>query len=206
MSTVNWQTWARPEIDSGREMHTPPRLLAGERLYCDVCYLYGPVAPYFNAAPYTVFGPHLNTLYAAGLIGFLLPVPMAFRLGRALMPTTEATLAAAAVTPPSFTPIVDIHLLDRKATILQFPKSGTSSISSYAICADRNPCNPDRLIGIIESVGVRYFRIAGCPGAGSRDTILDIHQLDRTAENVDVQDWVCYSAPSVSRPDQGMPS
>lgn len=62
MSAVTWQTWATPEVDSGREMHTPLRLLAGERLYGDAYYLYDPVAPSFNAARYKVFGPHLNTL------------------------------------------------------------------------------------------------------------------------------------------------
>jgi 4-amino-4-deoxy-L-arabinose transferase-like glycosyltransferase len=97
MSAVTWQTWATPEVDSGREMHTKLRLLAGERLYGDAYYLYGPVAPSFNAALYKVFGPHLNTLYAAGLIGSLLLVLMVFQIGRALMPTTEAMLAAAAV-------------------------------------------------------------------------------------------------------------
>ncbi len=45
MSALTWQTRATPEVDSGHGMHTPLRLLAGERLYGDVSYLYGPGAP-----------------------------------------------------------------------------------------------------------------------------------------------------------------
>lgn len=61
MSAITRQTWATPEVDSGRGMHTPPRLLPGGRLYGDTHYLYGPVGPYFNAALYRAFGPHLDT-------------------------------------------------------------------------------------------------------------------------------------------------
>lgn len=39
MSTVTWQKWATPEVGSGREMYTSPRLLTGERRYGDAHYL-----------------------------------------------------------------------------------------------------------------------------------------------------------------------
>jgi hypothetical protein len=97
MSAVTWETWANPVVDSGREMNAPLRLLQGERLYSDVYYLYGPVAPYFNALLYKIFGIHLRTLYAAGLAGGLLLVLLAFYIGKKIMPALEAMLAAAAV-------------------------------------------------------------------------------------------------------------
>lgn len=94
---VSWLTWANPVIDSGREMNAPLRILQGETLYSEVYYLYGPVAPWFNAFLYKAFGAHLNTLYAAGLIGAFLLVLVIFELGRSFMPPFEAMLAAATV-------------------------------------------------------------------------------------------------------------
>ena len=52
MSAVSWQMWANPVIDGGREMNAPLRLLRGETIYSQVYYLYGPVAPLFNAFLY----------------------------------------------------------------------------------------------------------------------------------------------------------
>jgi hypothetical protein len=89
---VSWQKWADLTIDGGREMNTPLRLLRGERIYSDVYYLYGPLAPYLNAALYAVFGVHLNTLYAAGTIASLLVLVLVFRLGATLTGVHAAAL------------------------------------------------------------------------------------------------------------------
>ena len=90
---ISWQTWANLTIDGGREMHTPLRLLRGELIYRDVYYLYGPFAPYFNAALYAVFGVHLNTLYGAGTVASVLLLLLIFQLGEKLTGLLEASLA-----------------------------------------------------------------------------------------------------------------
>jgi hypothetical protein len=46
---VNWQRWINPFVDSGREMNTPARLAAGEKLYRDVVFYYGPAGPWLQA-------------------------------------------------------------------------------------------------------------------------------------------------------------
>src|SRR5262249_30354164 len=56
---VSWQRWTRPLVDHGREMNLPARVLAGEQLYVDILYYYGPFAPHFNALLYRIFGLHL---------------------------------------------------------------------------------------------------------------------------------------------------
>lgn len=89
---VSWQKWADLTIDGGREMNTPLRLLRGERIYSDVYYLYGPLAPYLNAGLYAVFGVHLNTLYAAGTIASLLVLALVFQLGATLTSVRAAAL------------------------------------------------------------------------------------------------------------------
>jgi 4-amino-4-deoxy-L-arabinose transferase-like glycosyltransferase len=89
---VSWQKWADLTIDGGREMNTPLRLLRGELIYSDVYYLYGPLAPYLNAALYAVFGVHLNTLYAAGALGSLLVLVLVFHLGATVTGARAAAL------------------------------------------------------------------------------------------------------------------
>jgi hypothetical protein len=46
---ANWQRWINPFVDSGREMNVPARLAAGERLYRDVVFYYGPAGPWLQA-------------------------------------------------------------------------------------------------------------------------------------------------------------
>lgn len=89
---VSWQKWADLVIDGGREMNAPLRLLRGELIYSDVYYLYGPLAPYLNAALYAVFGVHLNTLYGAGTAASLLVLLLVFQLGEKLTGFRAAVL------------------------------------------------------------------------------------------------------------------
>lgn len=89
---ASWQTWANLTIDGGREMNTPVRLLAGERIYADVYYLYGPFAPYLNAALFALCGIHLNTLYGAGIVASILLLLLIFELGKNLSGVLAATL------------------------------------------------------------------------------------------------------------------
>jgi hypothetical protein len=90
---VSWQKWANLTIDGGREMNTPLRLLRGEQIYTDVYYLYGPFAPYVNAALYALCGIHLNTLYSAGIAASILLLLLIFELGEKLTGLWEAMLA-----------------------------------------------------------------------------------------------------------------
>jgi len=46
---ANWLRWINPFVDSGREMNVPARLAAGERLYRDIVYYYGPAGPWLQA-------------------------------------------------------------------------------------------------------------------------------------------------------------
>jgi hypothetical protein len=94
---VSWQKWANLTIDGGREMNTPLRLLGGERIYADVYYLYGPFAPYLNAALYALCGIHLHTLYGAGIVASILLLLLIFELGENLTGLWEAALTTCMV-------------------------------------------------------------------------------------------------------------
>src|SRR5262245_57039446 len=97
MLMASWQRWTQPLLDHGREMNLPTRILAGEHLYSDVQFLYGPFAPHFNALLYRIFGIHLATLKISGAICAVLILLMIYSLARRLMSVWEAALATGLV-------------------------------------------------------------------------------------------------------------
>lgn len=90
MMAASWQRWTQPLLDHGREMNLPTRILAGEHLYSDVQFLYGPFAPHFNALLYKIFGIHLGTLKVSGTICALLILLGIYWLSRQLMSAWES--------------------------------------------------------------------------------------------------------------------
>jgi hypothetical protein len=46
---ATWLRWINPFVDSGREMNVPARLAAGERLYRDIVFYYGPAGPWLQS-------------------------------------------------------------------------------------------------------------------------------------------------------------
>ncbi|HKF45372.1 MAG TPA: hypothetical protein VKG01_19925 [Thermoanaerobaculia bacterium] len=50
LALVSWNRWIQPYVDSGRELMVPRRIAQGERLYRDVQFFHGPLAPYAGAA------------------------------------------------------------------------------------------------------------------------------------------------------------
>ena len=97
MLLVTWQRWTHPIVDHGREMNVPARILSGERLYIDILYYYGPFAPYFNALLYWLFGTHLKTLHASGIVCAALVLMMIHWIGRRLLSPWAAALSTSLV-------------------------------------------------------------------------------------------------------------
>ncbi|MFN0108022.1 MAG: ArnT family glycosyltransferase [Blastocatellia bacterium] len=90
MLAASWQRWTQPLLDHGREMNLPTRILAGERLYSDVQFLYGPFAPHFNALLFKIFGVQLGTLKVSGAVCAILILLMIYWLSRRLMTVWES--------------------------------------------------------------------------------------------------------------------
>ena len=93
LAAMSWRAWANPIADGGREMYVPWRLAEGEMLYRDVFFVYGPVVPYLHAALFRAFGPHLDVLYASGLLVAWATLVAVFLLSRLIL-TTGLALAA----------------------------------------------------------------------------------------------------------------
>ncbi|HEX4951259.1 MAG TPA: glycosyltransferase family 39 protein [Blastocatellia bacterium] len=97
MLLLSWRRWTSLLVDTGREMDLPLRLLRGELLYRDIHYLYPPLAPYFNALLYRIFGVQLETLNVSGVLCSLAIVALCYAIARRILNEWEATLAAMAV-------------------------------------------------------------------------------------------------------------
>jgi hypothetical protein len=95
---MSWQKWGDLFVDTGRELEVPRRLLAGERLYADVAWYYGPLAPWLNALFYRVFGVNASVLAWAGIASAAVLALMVDRLARRFVgPWLSAACAIAFV-------------------------------------------------------------------------------------------------------------
>ncbi len=67
-TVMGWRTWGDVASDTGRDLELARLLASGSRLYVDVAYYYGPLAPHVNALLVRVFGARLDVFVAAGLV------------------------------------------------------------------------------------------------------------------------------------------
>lgn len=89
----SWQRWTQPIIDHGREMNLPARIASGERLYQDVQFLYGPVAPKVNSTLFSIFGVRMGVLHSAGFISAVIILLIVYWIARRVMGVPEAFVA-----------------------------------------------------------------------------------------------------------------
>jgi hypothetical protein len=89
-----WGHWGDFQLDCGREVYVPAAILQGKLLYRDIWYMYGPLAPYVQAALFWTFGIHMNVLYGFGLALAVASTLTAFEIGRQLRLGVIASLVA----------------------------------------------------------------------------------------------------------------
>jgi hypothetical protein len=80
MAAATWGTWPDAIYDYGTHLYVPWRLSAGQRLYGDIAYFYGPLSEYLNAALFRAFGVGLSTLVWANLAVLAAVLAIVFRL------------------------------------------------------------------------------------------------------------------------------
>jgi hypothetical protein len=86
LCSLTWRKWGYLPIDSGREMYVPAAIGAGQRLYFDLTYPYGPLIPYWHAALFRLFGVHLGVLIGAGVsVAGIIPL-LLYSVSRVFLP------------------------------------------------------------------------------------------------------------------------
>lgn len=112
---MGWRRWGDLLTDTGRELELPRRLLGGERLYADLRYYYGPLAPYVNAVLYRIFGVHADVVMWAGIASAAVMTWLVWLLARRLTGRAIATLVAA-----SFVYLCAFPRIDASPAIFNF--------------------------------------------------------------------------------------
>jgi hypothetical protein len=99
---ISWGRWIEPYVDSGRELMTPLRLARGEKLYRDVRFYHGPLAPYLAAGLEKLHSRSLGSRIAlAGMIA-LLHLEALRRLARRWMGPARTALAVSGIVAAVF--------------------------------------------------------------------------------------------------------
>ncbi len=80
MLFAGWQRWADVLIDFGRELYVPWQICQGRFLYIDIFYFYGPLAAYWDALLFLIFGVQAKTLIYFNLCLLGLLVILFYRL------------------------------------------------------------------------------------------------------------------------------
>lgn len=105
LTALSWRRWASFDGDLNREWTTPARVAAGERLYRDVSYYYGPLVPWTEGAAFRLLGARVGTAVGFGLLaalGTLLALQAGAR--RFLPPAGRLAVASTAAGVFAFAP------------------------------------------------------------------------------------------------------
>ncbi len=105
LAALSWLRWASFQGDLNREWTVPMRLAAGERLWSEVGYYYGPLAPHAVAAAFRLFGTTVSTYVGFALLSAAATLAALLAAGRRFLgPAASAGVAAVAVGVLAFAP------------------------------------------------------------------------------------------------------
>lgn len=95
LAGLSWLRWASFQGDLSREWTVPMRLAAGERLWKDVGYYYGPLAPHALADAFRLFGATVSTYVGFALAASAATLAALLLAGRRFLPLPASAGAAA---------------------------------------------------------------------------------------------------------------
>ena len=95
LAGLSWLRWASFQGDLSREWTVPMRLAAGERLWKDVGYYYGPLAPHLVADAFRAFGTSVATYVGVALAAAAATLAALLLAGRRFLPPAAGAAAAA---------------------------------------------------------------------------------------------------------------
>ena len=90
----SWLKWGDVLVDCGRELDVAQQLSEGRRLYVDMRYWFGPLAPWIDGMLFGIFGAHTGVLMASGIVCAAVTCIILYRLTRQFASRTCATCVA----------------------------------------------------------------------------------------------------------------
>lgn len=85
MICISYARWGNPIVDCFRNAYVPDEIMAGNILYKDVYFFYGPLIVYFHALLFKIFGINLQVLYTSGIIVSFIIINTIYYLSRQLL-------------------------------------------------------------------------------------------------------------------------
>lgn len=79
---ASWLRWGDPIVDTGRELEIPWKIAAGQWLYRDMAYNYGPLSPLLHGLLFRLFGVQLGVIVASGVVGAAVAAALVWRVAR----------------------------------------------------------------------------------------------------------------------------
>lgn len=95
LAALSWLRWASFQGDLNREWTVPMRLAAGERLWSEVGYYYGPLAPHAVAAAFRLFGATVATYVGFALLSAAATLAALLAAGRRILGSAASAGATA---------------------------------------------------------------------------------------------------------------
>ncbi|MGH7896177.1 MAG: hypothetical protein ACREQL_16020, partial [Candidatus Binatia bacterium] len=92
---LTWKSWGSVDVDCGASLYQAATIADGGVLYRDVLSPYGPVGLYALAGMFRLFGIHLSTAYATGLVVLLGESCLLWYIGRRFLSEPESVVALA---------------------------------------------------------------------------------------------------------------
>jgi hypothetical protein len=90
----SWRKWLDPQIDYGRELYIPWRMLEGGKLFKDVDDLYGPLSRFIDFGLFKVFGPGMMVLAWANIVLYFVILGLIYYVFRMAWGYKAALLSA----------------------------------------------------------------------------------------------------------------
>ena len=87
---LSYAKWGMPIVDCFRGPYLAEHLSGGSILFKDIFHFYGPLAAYFNALLFKIFGIKLEVLYCAGIITALIIINIGYYLARQLLTPAQS--------------------------------------------------------------------------------------------------------------------
>jgi diacylglycerol kinase len=90
----SWRKWLDPQIDYGRELYIPWRMLEGGKLFKDVDDLYGPLSRFIDLGLFKFFGPGMMVLAWANIVLYFVVLGLVYYVFRKAWGFKAALLCA----------------------------------------------------------------------------------------------------------------
>jgi hypothetical protein len=172
---LSWERWINPFMDSAREMAVPSRVAAGERLYRDVAYHYGPAGPWLNALALEIFGRRFAVLAGVGLLSAVILLAAQHRWTRRAGGGLSAWVAV------TLTAALCLGAPNGGAFLFPYSFGALFALTGAFVALSRAAAPPNRRLDLFASAGL-WLALTAKPEIGAAAAVVLLVGAVRAAD------------------------